>query len=262
LEILVELAWRAAATALAIVLVARIAEHAGALMASVVMTFPMNAGPGFLFMALEHPAPFIGEAALVGFAGTGAVLLFATAYVRLAPHGGLALRLAGALLGWAALALPAVWLPPSLLAVSAVIAAGVLVTWWLMPPITTVVVTAARAPWGYLVARGVFAGLVIAGVAQLAWLLGATIAGVAYAFPTTTLASVWVLHRRYGSAFAVTAVAGMPGSLVTYAGFSLSLYLACGALAPLAAWALAVAAALAIAAGRALMVQRATAIRG
>jgi hypothetical protein len=130
-----------------------------------------------------------------------------------------------------------------------------------MPPTTTILVTAARAPWSYLLARGVFAGLVIAGVAQFASVLGPLLAGVAYAFPTTTLASAWVLHRRYGSAFAVTAVAGMPGSLVTYAGFSLCLFLASGPLTPLLAWALAVVVAVAIAALRALKVQRSAAAR-
>ena len=47
------------ATALAVVLVAKLGERGGALLASVVMTFPMNAGPGFLFVALEQSPAFV-----------------------------------------------------------------------------------------------------------------------------------------------------------------------------------------------------------
>lgn len=259
MEILFELAWRAIATALAIVLVARIGERGGALMASVVMTFPMNAGPGFLFMAWDQSAAFVHAAALAAFAGTGAVLAFATGYVRAARYGGLAVRLGAALLAWLVLALPTTWLPHGLAGAVGLILIGVVLTRWLMPPATAVLATAARAPWVYLLARGGFAGLVVAGVAQFAALLGPTLAGLAYAFPTTMLAAIWVLHRRYGSGFAVTAVAGVPGALATYAGFILTLYLASGALPPLAAWAIAVAAAIVIGGARVLIVRRRTA---
>jgi hypothetical protein len=262
LEVLFQLAWRAIATALAIVLVARVGERSGALMASVVMTFPMNAGPGFLFMAMDQSAGFIRDAALAGLAGTGAVLAFVTCYVRAAPYGSLAVRLGAALLGWLALALLVVWLPRSQLSAFGLIALGTLIVWGFLPPVTTVLVTAARAPWSYLLARAVFAGLVIASVAALASTLGATLAGLAYACPITVIASIWVLHRRYGAAFALTAVAGVPGALAAYAGFVLVLYLASGPSPPLLAWALAVAAAIVIAGARALIVrQRSAATR-
>jgi len=256
LEIAFGLAWRAVATGLAIVLVARIGERAGALMASVVMTFPMNAGPGFLFLAWDQSPTFVRDAALAGFTGTAAVLAFATGYVCAAPHGGFAVRLGAALIAWLALALPTLWLPRSLASAAVWIALAVVLTWRLMPPTTAVLTTPERAPWSYLLARGGFAGLVVALVAQLAGLLGPTFAGLAYAFPTTTLAAIWVLHRRYGSGFAVTAVAGVPGALAAYAGFVLILHLASGLLAPLAAWAIAAAAAAVIAAMRALIVWR------
>jgi hypothetical protein len=256
LEILFELAWRAIATAVAIVLVARAGERCGALIASIVMMFPMNSGPGFLFMAMDQSAGFISDAALASFAGSGAILTFATCYVRAASRGGLAVRLGAATLGWLLMALLAFWLPRSLLGAFGLIALGSLIVWRFLPPVTAVLVTSARAPWAYLLGRGAFAGLVIAGVAESASILGPTLAGLAYAFPTTPIASIWVLHRRYGAAFALTAVAGVPGALMTYAGFVLVVHLASGPLAPLAAWALAVAAAIVIAGTRVLMVRQ------
>ena len=78
---LFDIAWKASATALAIVLVAKLGERSGALLASVAMTFPMNAGPGFLFIALEQSAAFVRAGALVSFAATGAVLAFVATFV-------------------------------------------------------------------------------------------------------------------------------------------------------------------------------------
>ncbi|MEM7021069.1 MAG: hypothetical protein AAF637_00615 [Pseudomonadota bacterium] len=254
MEVLFEIGWRAIATALAIVRGARVGEHSRARMASVVITFPMNAGPGFLFMAWDQSAPFISDAALAGFAGTGAVVAFAAGYVRAAPFGGLSVRLCAGVLCWLALALPMLWLPPTLPSAIGLILLGAVLVKWLMPPVVAVLTAANRAPWSYLIARGVLAGLVVASVAGAATILGPTLAGLAYAFPTTTIAAVWVLHRRYGPTFAVTVVAGMPGSMASYAGFVLTLYLTSGPLAPLAAWATAALAAIVIAGSRALFV--------
>ena len=105
MDLLFDLAWKASATALAIVLVAKLGERGGALLASVAMTFPMNAGPGFFFIALEQSAGFVRQGALVGFAGTGAVLAFVATFVAVARARGFAPGLAAALLAWLALAL-------------------------------------------------------------------------------------------------------------------------------------------------------------
>jgi hypothetical protein len=214
----------------------------------------MNAGPGFLFMALEQPAAFIRDGALVCFTGTGAVLAFAALYVWLAPYGGFAVRTGGAVLGWLAFALPAAWLPASLLSALGLILAGGLLVWRARPSETLALqVTTIRAGWGYLLARGLLAGLVIAGIAQSAAVLGPTLTGLAYAFPTTVLASIWVIQRRYGSSFALAAMAGVPGALPSFAGFGLVLYLATGPLPPVGAWALAALASVLVASGRAAL---------
>ena len=90
--------------------------------------------------------------------------------------------------------------------------------------------------------RGLIAGVVVAGVAAAAGALGPTLAGLAYAFPTTMLAALWVLQRHYGADFTLATMARVPAGIATYAGFCLALHLAAGPLPPLAAWALAVAA--------------------
>jgi uncharacterized membrane protein (GlpM family) len=253
LEVVFDLGWKTLATALAIMLVAKLGERGGALMASVAMTFPMNAGPGFFFMALEQSAGFVSQSALVGFAATGGVLAFVALFVRVAGRRGFALGLVAALSAWLAVALATVALPLSLLGATGPIALGSAVVVLLRTGRTVALpITSNRAGWHLMLARGLIAGLVVASVARTAGILGPTIAGLAYAFPTTMLASLWVLQRSYGQDFTLATMARVPAGITTYAGFCLALHLAAGPLSPLAAWALAVLAALAIALVRAL----------
>ena len=253
---LFEIGCKACATALAIVLVAKLGERAGALLASVAMTFPMNAGPGFFFMALEHSAAFVRQGALVGFAGTGAVLAFVASFVAVARRHGFARGLVCGLLAWLALALVTVLLPRSLLSAALLIALGSgLAVLLRTGRVAALPRTAVRAGWQLVLLRGLIAGLVVAGVAAAAGAIGPTLAGLAYAFPTTMLAALWVLERHYGPEFTLATMARVPAGIATYAGFCLALHLAAGPLPPLAAWGLAVAAAVAIALLRAALGQ-------
>jgi hypothetical protein len=253
LELLFDLGWRAGATTLAIVLVAKLGERGGALIASVAMTFPMNAGPGFLFVALEQSDAFVSRGALTSFAGTGAVLAFAAAFVRVARKRSFAAGLGAAVLAWLALALATLALPLSLITAAGLIVVGAAVVALLgTGRVSALPTTAVRTGWHLVLARGLIAGLVVAGVAEAAGLLGPTIAGLAYAFPTLMVASLWVLERYYGRAFTLAIMARVPAGIATYAGFCLTLHLAAGPLPALAAWGLAVAAAVVIALLRAL----------
>jgi uncharacterized membrane protein (GlpM family) len=247
-ELLLGIAWKALSTALAVVLVAKLGERGGPLLASVVMTFPMNAGPGFFFVALDQPTGFVAAGALISFATTGAVLAFVAVYVRIARRAGFAPGLAAAASAWLAGALLTAALPRSLPVAAVLIALGIGLVRLLgttravaTPPILV------RAGLGFLVFRGLLAGMVVAVVAELAGVLGPTVAGLAYAFPTMMLASLWVLDRQYGPDFALATMARVPGGLSTYASFCLVLHLGAGPLPGLAAWALAVVVAIAVA---------------
>ena len=253
LELLFDLGWRAGATALAIVLVAKLGERGGALLASVVMTFPMNSGPGFFFIALEQPAGFVRDSALVSFAGTGAVLAFVAVFVSVARVRSFAAGVGAALLAWLALALLTTALPASVPGAAAAIAPGVaLVVLLRTGRVAALPTTAVRVGWHLLLVRGLLAGLMVASVAEGARALGPTLAGLAFAFPITILASLWMLQHHYGRAFTLAIMARVPAGFATYAGFCLTLHLGAGPLPPLAAWALAVVAAVLIALLRAM----------
>ena len=86
--VLVSILWKAVATAGVIVTAGRLAQRAGPVLTSVLITLPVNAGPGFFFIALEQEAEFVRAGALTAFSVTGAVLLFCTAWVHAARRGG------------------------------------------------------------------------------------------------------------------------------------------------------------------------------
>ena len=97
--VIVSILWKALATAAVIVAAGRLAQRAGPVLTSVLITLPVDAGPGFFFIALEQETPFIHAGALTAFSVTGAVLLFCTAWVHAARFGGFLLSLAAGLAG-------------------------------------------------------------------------------------------------------------------------------------------------------------------
>jgi len=242
MELALELGWKIAFTALMIVAVARIAERSGALMASVLLTVPMNAGPGFFFLALDHPAAFIAEGVLVSFAATGGVLVFAAAYINLARRFGFFVCVGGASLAWLTAAVAFSWIDLDLAAAFALIAGGALIAYLsrrrfdlYSPP--------AHGASGLrsLFARGLVAGGWAAGIAALGHTIGAQLAGLLLGFPIIFCTAAWALHRTHGGDFAAALLSSAQRSVVTYASFCLALYLlvTVAAMAPLSAFGLA-----------------------
>jgi len=62
-------------------------------------------------------------------------------------------------------------------------------------------------------------GMIIGTVAVCSKLLGPVVSGMAQAFPIMMSASLWVLHRRFGEAFAVETIYRSRWALASYASF-------------------------------------------
>ena len=240
MELLVELGWKITVTALMIVGVARIAERAGAFMASVLLTVPMNAGPGFFFLALDHPAPFIAEGALVSFASTGAVLIFAAAYVNLAKRFDFPLCALGASLAWLIAAAAFSWVDLDLPSAFALIAGGALIA-FLGRRRLDLFAAPEQEPSAFrlLLARGLVAGAWAAGFAALGTHIGPSLAGLGLAFPIIFCTAAWTIHRTHGGDFAAALLTSAQRSVVTYASFCLALHLLATSMPPLPAFGLA-----------------------
>lgn len=255
--VLASVLWKALATAAVIVAAGRLAQRAGPVLTSVLITLPVNAGPGFFFIALEQPDSFVRAGALTAFAVTGAVLLYCTAWVHAARFGGFLLSLTAAVAAWTAWALATEALPHELPHAVAAVAGGALVAWLLRrrdigrPPRA-----AAPAGWWFVTARGLAAGLVVASVATASPWLGPVWSGFLLGFPTMLTASAWMLYGHYGRDFTAATLNAAQPSMVVFSGFCLGLHLLTGPLPALTAVMVALLGSAALAAALALVLSR------
>lgn len=234
--VLLSLIWKTLATAGLVIVAGRVAQRVGPVLTSVLITLPMNAGPGFFFVSLDATDAFVREGALIAFATTGAVLVFCTGWVWAERWGGYLLSAAIGITGWTICSLIIDSLPMSIPVALGTVAFGVAFSWLLRrrdlkkpPPV------AAPAGWRFLIVRGLAAGLAVAGVATASPWLGPVWSGFFLAFPTTLLASAWMLYGHYGRAFGAATLNAAQPSLVVYASFCLALHLLIGPLS--AMWA-------------------------
>jgi len=84
---------------------AMVTERAGPVIGALVATLPIAAGPSYFFLALDHDAAFIAQSALGSIAAHTATGVFALIYAALAQRCGMAISVAGAVVGWFAVAL-------------------------------------------------------------------------------------------------------------------------------------------------------------
>src|SRR3954471_23986558 len=100
---LLVLAAKMAITASFVITAAFIAQRAGPLVAAMVATLPISAGPVYVFLALDHDARFIADGALASMVTNTATAVYALTFAALAQRRGLVVSLGTALAVWFAL---------------------------------------------------------------------------------------------------------------------------------------------------------------
>ena len=73
-----------AVTATFVIAATKAAERAGALVAGMIATLPIAAGPSYLFLAFEHDSGFIADSALASLVVNAVTAIMALVYVALA----------------------------------------------------------------------------------------------------------------------------------------------------------------------------------
>ena len=219
--------WKGAATASVMVAAGRLALRLGPLLTGVLISIPLNAGPGFFILSFNVDGAFLAEAGLFGFAVAGPVLIFAAVTARLLLITSFVPALLGGSAAWGlgvwALTLveTTIWMACLSILVSAV------VSWRIgrLPPgAPEIKAVSVPAGWRFLLLRSGLAGGVIAGAATVGPHLAPFWSGVLFGFPTNLCANVWMLSGHYGGVFAARALLAARINQSSYATLCLVLW--------------------------------------
>ena len=207
-----------AVTAAFVIVATKAAERAGALVAGMIATLPIAAGPSYVFLAFEHDARFIADSALASFVVNAVTAIMALVYVALAQRQSLAISLGAALAVWfvlAAVVRAVPWTTAGAIVFSIAVFAvcipiGDRFRHVRMPPV--------RRRWYDVPLRALLVGLLVAVVVQLSDRLGPTVTGILAVFPIVVSSLMFILHLRVGGPPTAAVIAHTISGLV---GFSL-----------------------------------------
>ncbi len=204
-----------AVTAGVVVVASMAAERAGPLVAGLVATLPLGAGPVYVFLALDHGAHFIGQSAVNSLAINMINVIFALVYALLAQKRSLVVSLSLALAVWLALA----WavhlvhwtVTAAFLANVVVLGASIA----LARPLRHVQIPPVRTYWYDLALRALLVAMLVGVVVSVSSRIGPAGSGILAVFPIILISLVLILHRRIGgkptAAILANAVLGLVG---------------------------------------------------
>jgi hypothetical protein len=212
------LAVRMAITAAFLLAATITAERAGPLIGGLVATLPISAGPVYVFLAIDHGAPFIAQSALGSLVTNALNVVFAVTYTLLAQQRSLPVCLAGAFAVWTALAFgigEIAWTLPLAIAFNVAIIA---VSLWIVHPLRHVRVPPVAARWYDLILRALMVAVLVGVVVTLSFTVGPTLSGNLAVFPIVLTSIIIILHRRIGgpatASIMANAVVGLAGFAV------------------------------------------------
>jgi hypothetical protein len=192
-----------------------IAERSGPLIAAMVATLPVSAGPVYVFLALEHDAHFIGQAALGSMGSNLAAALYCLIYVRIAQNGSVWLSIGAALLGWALTVAAFRYLSLPLAQIIILSLAG----FWIARHLTRPYLTGVRLPSVArsryaLLFRAIGVAVLVAIVTTISSNVGPAWSGMFATFPIVLTSLAAILHARLGGKASAAALANaIPGLL-------------------------------------------------
>jgi hypothetical protein len=186
-------------TAGIVVTASLIAERSGPLLAAMVATLPVAAGPIYFFLALEHNDAFIGTAALGSMSSNMATTGFAFAYVMAAQKLSTVPALSIALFTWLIMlfGLKALASPFALVALALFIFFPVLHI-KAKPYLEAKPAVAPKLAWYAIPLRALFVALLVGVVTTISSLIGPVWSGFMATFPVVLTSLVIFLQPRLG----------------------------------------------------------------
>src|SRR5476651_1724185 len=199
------------------VLVATVtAERAGPLVAGLVATLPVGAGPVYIFLALDHDTHFIAASAVNSLAINAVNMFFALSYAWFAQTRSRGFSLGFAFAMWFALALSVhsvAWGFASAAVVN-VVAGGICI--WLSRPLRHVRMPVFHARWTDLAMRALLVATLVGVVVTFSFQLGPSGSGILAVFPVVLISIMFILHSRVGGKPSAAVLANAPLGLVGF----------------------------------------------
>ena len=172
------------------------AERVGPLLAGLVATLPIGAGPVYVFLALDHDAHFIAQGALASLVINAVNAIFAVTYARLAQTQSRAVSMSVAFLTWLVLAVAVHSTDWNFTAAAIVNVAVFSVCLVLVRPLRHVRVKGFRPRWTDLALRAGLVALLVGVVVTFSFQLGPAGSGLLAVFPVVLLSTAGSSGRR------------------------------------------------------------------
>jgi hypothetical protein len=199
------------------VLVATVtSERAGPLVAGLVATLPVGAGPVYAFLALDHDAHFIAASALNSLAINAANMFFALSYAWLAQKRSRGVSMGIAFALWVALALSVHSVTWSFAIAAAVNIVVAIVCVGLARSLRHVRMPVFHARWTDLAMRALLVATLVGVVVTFSFQLGANGSGILAVFPVVLISIMFILHSRVGGKASAAVLANAPLGLVGF----------------------------------------------
>lgn len=196
------------------------AERAGPLLAAMVVTLPVSAGPSYVFLSFDHDAQFIAASALASLISNAGTVLFCTVYTVAAQSRGLVASLSAGMAVWIVVVALARSLDLGLPGIVALNVAAFLIG---LPAVWR----RRRAPvrpfvrrWYDIPLRAAMVAALVGTVVGLSSRLGPAATGILALFPIVLVSVSLILHRRLGGPGTAAILAN---SIPGLAGYCLSL---------------------------------------
>jgi uncharacterized membrane protein (GlpM family) len=212
-----------------VVLLSFVAEKISPRWAGVLSGFPTGTAITLYFYGLENGLEFAGRSAIYNMVGLVAMqmciycyFLAGKAYTKLS----LATAVCGAILGYGVTATILSKLSVTLFMAIVIPIASFFFFWKLFQPIgTRTIQDSIKTGWGVIVARAVFAALIISVITGISRLVGEPWAGLFSAFPTTLFPLLLIIHYSYGGEYAYAIIKHVPEGLGGLLVYSLIIYI-------------------------------------
>jgi hypothetical protein len=189
---------RMAVTAAFVIAASIITERSGPVIGALFATLPVSAGPSYIFLAMDHDAAFVAQAALASIPINAATIFMALVYVRVAQHFGTAASMAASLPAWFIMAFLVRTFDWGLAAGLAINVVAYAICLPLVQRYRAAKMPLITRRWYDIPLRAALVATLVATVVTTSNIIGPTGSGIIALFPVVFTSLMIILHPRIG----------------------------------------------------------------